>query len=183
MHSTHSNFSRNSRLQVATLPRVCFLLHLLQSFCHLLKILSKSLYCVAMKQQIRGEKSKPQKGKPIILVCGFETCLHVLIFIVNGHFTIWQHSWNFSGDHGFLHLTVKGIASETEKKKALILLRKGELFSGQKLHVSLGMIIDIKNYTDFSGSYLHNFSYHIWLIQQWQLHCLIVQFESVTASE
>ena len=66
MHSVHSDFSRNSRLQ----------------------ILSKTLYCVAMKQQIRGQKSKPQKGKPIILVCGFETGLHVLIFIVNGHFTI-----------------------------------------------------------------------------------------------
>ena len=70
-----------------------------------------------MKQQIRGEKTKPQKGKRKILVCGFETCLHVLIFIVNGDFTIWQHSRNFSGDHGFLHLTVKGIASESEKKK------------------------------------------------------------------
>ena len=125
MHSTHWNFSRNLGLQVATLPRVCFLLHLLQSFCHLLKILSKSLYCVAMKQQIRGEKGKPQKGKPIILVCGFETCLHVLIFIVNGHFTIWQHSWNFSGDHGFLHLTVKGIASETEKKKSTDIVEEG----------------------------------------------------------
>ena len=88
MHSMHPNFSRNSYLQVTPLPQVCFLLHLLQSFCHLLKILSKTLYCVAMKQQIRGEKTKPQKGKPKILVCGFEACLHILIFIVNGHFTI-----------------------------------------------------------------------------------------------
>ena len=43
MHSIHSNFSRNSRSQVTPLPWVCFLLHLLQSFCHLLKILSKTL--------------------------------------------------------------------------------------------------------------------------------------------
>ena len=43
MHSMHSDFSRNSRSQVAPLPRVCFLRHLLQSFCHLLKILSKTL--------------------------------------------------------------------------------------------------------------------------------------------
>ena len=43
IHSMHSKFSRNSRSQVAALPRVCFLRHLLQSFCHLLKILSKSL--------------------------------------------------------------------------------------------------------------------------------------------
>ena len=43
MHSMHSNFSRNSRLQVAPLPLVCFLRHLLQSFCSLLKLLSKTL--------------------------------------------------------------------------------------------------------------------------------------------
>ena len=43
IHSMHSNFSRNSRSQVAPLPGVCFLRHLLQSFCHLLKILSKTL--------------------------------------------------------------------------------------------------------------------------------------------
>ena len=159
MHSVHSNFSRNSCLQ----------------------ILSKTLYCVAMKQQIRGEKTKPQKGKPTIFSLWFWDLLACLDLYCEWSLHN-QHSWNFSGVHCFLRLTVKRIASESEKK-ALKLSRKGELFWRQKLHVGLGMIIDVKNHTDLSGCYLHNFSYHIWLIQQWQLYYLIVQFESVTASE
>ena len=143
------------------MSRVCFLFHLLQSFCHLLKILSKTLYCVAMKQQIRGEKTKPQKGKPIILVCGFGTCLHVLIFIVNGHFTIWQHSWNFSSVHIFLRLTVKSIASESEKKSTEIVEEEGIVL---KTKTSCWLKYDIKNYIDLRGGYLHNFLYLIWLI-------------------
>ena len=39
MNSMHSNFFQ----KLAPLPRVCFLLHLLQSFCNLLKISSKTL--------------------------------------------------------------------------------------------------------------------------------------------
>ena len=42
-----------------------------------------------------------------LLVCGFEVCLGILIFIVIGQCTINISENNFSGVHGFLSLTVK----------------------------------------------------------------------------